>query len=348
MKLKKADMHVHTSFSKEIIPGGIYSNSKYAKFINLTIYLIKIYKKLFRMYKSPIFDKNFHLMYRSDCTPEQMYKLAKERGMDYVVFTDHDTIDGWVHFIKKYPDKAKEIICGEEVTTRFKEDPYEIHVNVYGFDNYSIEKAIKIHNEIQENSNDVKKVIKISKKYNLIAVLNHLGFYDVNVPYHILTEKEIKMYLDNFNIFEVLNGDASEETNKARYMLTKRFNKKIIGGSDSHSTTAGTVYTAAKAKNKKEFLKQIKKGNVHVVGKHGTVKKRIQQFLKVLKKGTVVYYSDSDFKDFKAFIRRSAGKSILIKIFKPFMIRAVKRVIEIDYFAENITAEVIHDFLKHH
>lgn len=350
VEVKKADMHVHTSFSKEIIPGGINNHSKYAFVSDFVVLLLKIYRNLFRKGKNPIpiFDRNFNLMYRNGFMPEEIYNLAKEKKMDFVVFTDHDTIDGWIYFIRKYPDKTSEVICGEEVTTRFKEEPHEIHVGVYGLDRYSIDKALKIHEEIQENTDDVKKVIKIAKKYNLVVSLNHLGFCDFNVPYRMLTYKEIKRYLDNFEIIEVLNGDDSEGINKARYILSKRFDKKIIGGSDSHSTTVGNVYTAAEAKNKREFLDQIRKGNAYVCGKHGSVRKRIRTFLTTIKDDALIYYSDSYNKDFKIFIEKSMWKSLLMKALKPFIINTVKKIIGMVYFIENISADVIYSFLKQH
>ena len=43
-----------------------------------------------------------------DCysSPERVYRLAKARGMDIVTITDHDSIDGCLHFLNKHPEKT--------------------------------------------------------------------------------------------------------------------------------------------------------------------------------------------------------------------------------------------------
>ena len=52
-----------------------------------------------------------------DCysTPEQVYRVAKARGMDLVAITDHDSIDGALELLDRRPD-ADDVIVGEEVT----------------------------------------------------------------------------------------------------------------------------------------------------------------------------------------------------------------------------------------
>ena len=41
-----------------------------------------------------------------DCysAPEDVYRVAKARGMDLVTLTDHDTIDGCLEFLSAHPD----------------------------------------------------------------------------------------------------------------------------------------------------------------------------------------------------------------------------------------------------
>src|ERR1043165_10141743 len=36
--------------------------------------------------------------------PEEVYRLSKERGMDYVTITDHDSIDGCLSLLRPNPD----------------------------------------------------------------------------------------------------------------------------------------------------------------------------------------------------------------------------------------------------
>src|SRR5436309_14752976 len=55
--------------------------------------------------------------------PEEVYSLAKRRGMDFVTITDHDTIDG-VEQIADRPD----VFVSEELTARFRGEAQAVHV----------------------------------------------------------------------------------------------------------------------------------------------------------------------------------------------------------------------------
>src|SRR5580700_7641483 len=47
--------------------------------------------------------------------PEEVYELAKRRGMDFVTITDHDTIDGVLEIADR-PD----VFVSEELTAHFR------------------------------------------------------------------------------------------------------------------------------------------------------------------------------------------------------------------------------------
>ena len=62
-------------------------------------------------------------------TPESVYRVAKSRGMDLVVITDHDEISGALA-LAHLPD----VIVGCEVTGVFPDDGVRVHLNVFGLD----------------------------------------------------------------------------------------------------------------------------------------------------------------------------------------------------------------------
>src|SRR2546422_8110318 len=70
-----------------------------------------------------------------DCysSPERIYHLAKARGMDIVTITDHDSIDGCLHFLNRHPDTT-DFIIGQGVTGRFTELNANVQVALYGID----------------------------------------------------------------------------------------------------------------------------------------------------------------------------------------------------------------------
>jgi predicted metal-dependent phosphoesterase TrpH len=95
MTVLRADMHVHTCFSRH--------------------------------------NDNIPLLGARDCysTPEAVYAAAKARGMDLVAITDHDTLEGALALVERMPD-ARDIIVGEEVSCRFPDAGVQVHLGVYG------------------------------------------------------------------------------------------------------------------------------------------------------------------------------------------------------------------------
>ncbi len=61
--------------------------------------------------------------------PERVYELARQRGMDFVTLTDHDTIEGALELVERGFER---VLIGEEITTRFPSDGREMHVLVWG------------------------------------------------------------------------------------------------------------------------------------------------------------------------------------------------------------------------
>ena len=59
--------------------------------------------------------------------PQEVYELAKRRGMDFVTITDHDTIAGVLEIADR-PD----VFVSEELTAHFHGEPQAVHVLCYG------------------------------------------------------------------------------------------------------------------------------------------------------------------------------------------------------------------------
>ena len=78
-----------------------------------------------------------------DCysRPEDVYRVAKARGMDLVTITDHDSIDGCLEFLDRHPDAA-DFFISEEVSCRFPGTTLDVHLGVYGM-------TERLHGELQ-------------------------------------------------------------------------------------------------------------------------------------------------------------------------------------------------------
>ena len=101
--------------------------------------------------------------------PEEVYELAKRRGMDFVTITDHDTIAG-VETLADLPDT----FISEELTVWFKGEPQAVHVLCYGITSDD-------HEWLQAHNDDVEACAEYLHSNGITAALAH-PFYAVEAP----------------------------------------------------------------------------------------------------------------------------------------------------------------------
>jgi len=261
--LTKADMHVHTFYSKEEIPGGKNKYYGYEKITNFGIRLLYLYRKFFTKMKFKLPDMQkygiyFHLPY----SPKQVFDSAIKAGMDFVPLTDHNTIEGALWLINNYPATKKRVIVGEEVSS-FLDKKREIHLGIYGLNK-------KHHDEIQAKKQSARHLVRYLQSHGIVFSLNHITGY-IWGQFRPISQDEIRQGMELFDIMEVRNGIMGESNNKVSEILAKIYNKGMIAGTDSHSLRVGETYTAAYAKTKEDFLEQIRQKKSHVFGKHGNL-----------------------------------------------------------------------------
>jgi len=213
--------------------------------------------------------------------PQIIYKVAKERGMDFVTITDHNKIEGTLLLQSLYPD---EIITGVESTVYFPEDSCKIHILVFGLNEVKFQ-------EIQKIRSDIYQFQEYIKQENLAYSVAHATF-SVNNKLNITQfEKLILM----FDIFEGINGGRSFVNNDvltrcldsltaekisdlySKYKLNSMSDDPWIkgrtGGSDDHAGLfIGNTYTVAEAKTVNEFLQKLKTKQTKPVGRHNDFK----------------------------------------------------------------------------
>src|ERR1041384_6050071 len=178
-----------------------------------------------------------------DCynAPEDVYRIAKERGMSYVTLTDHDSIDGALYLLNKYPDLT-DFFIGEEVETYFPETGQRIHVGVWGLDEAQ-------HREIQRLRPNIRELIPYMKSQQILFGVNHLfqNYRMKNVAGRYIAE-----LLEMFDIFEVLNGAMASFHNRMVQQLVATVQQhgrrvSMVGGSDAHTLKhVAKVHTVSK------------------------------------------------------------------------------------------------------
>jgi predicted metal-dependent phosphoesterase TrpH len=194
--------------------------------------------------------------------PEEIYDLAKARGMDFVTITDHDTIDGCKALLDRRGELA-DFIFGEEVTTRLPEDGTIVHVNVFDIDEAQ-------HAEIQRLRGNLYELVAYLRRIDRLFVLNHPTW---TAQHRALERRHIEAMLELFDVFEGLNGSRSYAHNAFAWHATRGRGKVLVAGSDSHTHRVGTTYTLSAGSTTAELLAGIRAGNSALCGSFGTPEK---------------------------------------------------------------------------
>jgi predicted metal-dependent phosphoesterase TrpH len=207
--------------------------------------------------------KYFRVANTRDCynNPEDVYRLAKERGMDFVTLTDHDSIDGCLYLLNKYPD-LDDFFVSEEVETWFPDTRQRIHVNVFGIDE-------RQHGEIQRRRQNIYDLHAYLREERILASANHMfqNYRMRNSPRQYFEEM-----LRMFDVFEVKNGAMASQHNRLvedlmAVVREKRGDVSLVAGSDAHTLgPLARVYTVAEAETVPEFLDKVRQGQCFVWG----------------------------------------------------------------------------------
>lgn len=187
-------------------------------------------------------------------TPEEIYCLAKARGMDLVTITDHDTIEG-VECLASRPD----VILGTEVTTAFS-DGVDVHLGLLGFTQAQ-------HSTIYARRGDMWSLLHYLRNERIFTTLNHVG----RRANGRMTASHVAAVLPWIDAVEVVNGSCLPSQNETAARLADACWKVGVAGSGA-STSRGigrTWVEAPHARTREEFLNELRAGRIRVGGAHG-------------------------------------------------------------------------------
>jgi glycosyltransferase involved in cell wall biosynthesis/predicted metal-dependent phosphoesterase TrpH len=191
--------------------------------------------------------------------PEEVYELAKRRGMDFVTITDHDTIGGVLEIADR-PD----VFVSEELTAHFRGERQAVHVLCYGI-------TPGEHEWLQAHAGDVELCAAYMYERDIACALAH-PYYTVGAP---LSSRHRRRLAELFAVWEIRNGARAPELNRpaATYVATR--DGIGIGGSDDHAgVDIGRTYTEAPAADTPEqFLAHMRRGEVIARGAQGSAAK---------------------------------------------------------------------------
>jgi predicted metal-dependent phosphoesterase TrpH len=198
-----------------------------------------------------------------DCyvEPDVAYATARARGMDFVCFTDHDTIEGALHFLDAHPDEEPWVIVGEEVEAKLPGGAGWIHVNVFDVDE-------RLHEDLARLRPNA---------FELIAELARRGrFFALNHPFQSFrsiraAERWLAQLVPLFPAIELCNSTSPRSHPRIVEALVRRIAEAPgpvrLGGSDAHTPwRIACVYTSAPGATKREFLASLSRGSCAIGG----------------------------------------------------------------------------------
>ena len=222
-----------------------------------------------------------HKLYNSPesfTTIETIYRQAKTRGMDFVTITDHDDIRGSLELVAAYPDDCF-ISC--EITAYFPEDNCKAHILVYDISEQQ-------YNDMMEIRRDIYRLRHYIQHHDIAHSVAHATYNQDDKLQFEHIEKLILL----FDVFETRNGASGMQSNNllAEYLrnltaieisaMQKKHNiepysndpwiKGFTGGSDDHcGLMIGTTYTRTVARDKEQYIDNLRNKNTLCAGLHG-------------------------------------------------------------------------------
>jgi len=186
--------------------------------------------------------------------PQQLYATLKQRGMDLVTVTDHDSIDA-VECLRRHRD----FFLSEEVSCTTSSGTH-LHMGVYGIEE-------RHHKELQRRANDMPSLLAYLDEQRLLFSVNHV-FSGLTGP---RTDADFDEFASRFPAVETLNGQMLAVANQKAAAFASRAGKIAIAGSDAHTMASlGRTYTEVSgSRDRDEFLAGLRHGRSRVAGVSG-------------------------------------------------------------------------------
>lgn len=209
---------------------------------------------------------------------EDVYQVAKARGMDYVTLTDHNTIGGALELVKRHPHDC---FVSAEITTYFPEDGCKVHVLVYDI-------TPQQFTSIDACRRDIYALRDLLRREHIAHSVAH-ATYSVNSR---LTLDTVEKLILLFDVFEGVNGARNRLYNQAWVRLLQDLTpadmerihakhgiepwgpdswiKGFTGGSDDHAgLMIGETFTVSNDATVSQLMRCIKARETLAQGRHG-------------------------------------------------------------------------------
>jgi predicted metal-dependent phosphoesterase TrpH len=189
--------------------------------------------------------------------PQLLYDKAVSKGMDYVTFTDHDTIDAF----DLLDTNEDTLVTGVELSITDTENVgHTIHINVFELDKEQF-NAMDYIASVKQN---IFELIDFLKESDLPYMYNHPFWFAAGENPNLSVIPEIAKH---FPLIEYNIQDLKQK-NQFAMSLAQRLGKGMAITTDSHTGNIGAAYTIAKGDDFREYFKNICRGNSYLVTDH--------------------------------------------------------------------------------
>lgn len=204
-------------------------------------------------------------------TPKEIVNLAKDKGIDYIAITDHNTMNGVEEAIDEGKRIGVKVIPGIELSTRYKGK--QVHILGYFLNdkykkshlkealNYIERKKLDGLKELFKDEINIKKGAKRLELQEGIKLLKIFGAKVFLAHPVKINENDLNEILSlNIDGIEAIHPRQNEEKRKYYIQLAKKNKIKYSAGSDFHGLSKknlkhgiiGEIYI--KIKDIKELL----------------------------------------------------------------------------------------------
>ena len=225
---------------------------------------------------------------------KKMVDRALKRGIS-LAFTDHNDVKATnrAFLLQKRPF----IVPGIEVHSR--EGP---HILCYFYSLLALNRFYRVivepalgRDPLGRTNLSITEVVNYCKKFRgVVSIAHPFGPAWLN-----LRKKLSPGLLKEIDAFEAISGEQTRRANKLAIKKSAGFGIAVTGGSDAHRyTEVGNVLVCSEAKSVQEFLDDVRRGNVTVIGHETTLAKKPVLLSRVVQKhvcelGKTVYCKSS-------------------------------------------------------
>ena len=206
-------------------------------------------------------------------------ELLKSHGFDGMLVTDHDSYDGYNHYVTNHKDEVKDFVVLKGVEYDTLDAGHMIVVMPS-----NVNLGILVHKGLP-----VRVLIHIVHAYGgIIGPAHPCGEPNLSIFSTGRFKKRERSIAERFDFIEGFNSCEDTEANAEAYKLAKQYNKPATGGSDSHKPDCvGMAYTIfyGDIHTEDDLIEYIKAGGRTSCGGgkyYGTIKDHLGRFNKLL------------------------------------------------------------------